>query len=136
MPRIAPATWAVLAVALASCQKPAPPADTGTPTAGDAPASATPKDLPDTSAPNESGAAAASEGVTMRYTCEQGHAVAIVRGEIARVTLADGRVVEIERVADSSPPRYSGEALSFEIGSSGATLGQDETGGFACREAD
>ena len=73
------------------------------------------------------------EGVSMRYRCDGGHAVAIVRGELARVTLADGRVVEIARVADSAPPAYRGEALSFDIGSSGATLGQDEVGGFDCR---
>jgi hypothetical protein len=72
----------------------------------------------------------------MRYRCEQGHRVDIVGGDSARVTLADGRVVDIPRVADSAPPRYSGIALSFEVSSDGATLGQDEVGGFACREAD
>jgi membrane-bound inhibitor of C-type lysozyme len=79
---------------------------------------------------------ASSDSITMRYRCEQGHRVDIVGGDSARVTLADGRVVDIPRVADSAPPRYSGIALSFEVSSDGATLGQDEVGGFACREAD
>ncbi|MCI4568692.1 hypothetical protein [Lysobacter sp. CFH 32150] len=73
------------------------------------------------------------DGVSMRYLCDGGHAVALVRGELARVTLADGRVVEIPRIADSAPPAYRGEALSFEVGSDGGTLGQDEVGGFDCR---
>lgn len=75
-------------------------------------------------------------GVTMRYSCEQGHRVDIIGGSTARVTLADGRAIDIPRIADSAPPRYSGVALSFEVGSDGATLGQDEVGGFACRESD
>ena len=78
----------------------------------------------------------ASDDITMRYGCEQGHRVDIVGGNSARVTLADGRAVDIPRIADSAPPRYAGVALSFEVGSDGATLGQDEVGGFACREAD
>ena len=75
-------------------------------------------------------------GVTMRYSCDQGQRVDILEGKTARVTLADGRVIDLPRVADSAPPRYSGVALSFEVGSDGATLGQDEVGGFACREPD
>jgi hypothetical protein len=136
MRRIFVVMLGLLVVELAACQKPAPPAEPA-PSAGNEPAAATtPADTPDTSAPNEGGAADASAGITMRYSCDGGHGVAIVRGDTARVTLADGRVVEIKRVADSSPPRYSGEALSFEVGNDGGTLGQDETGGFACREAD
>ncbi|KQY51015.1 hypothetical protein ASD14_09260 [Lysobacter sp. Root494] len=75
-------------------------------------------------------------GVTMRYSCEQGHRVDIVGSNTARVILHDGRIIDISRVANSAPPRYAGVALSFDIGSEGATLGQDETGGFACHEAD
>ena len=71
----------------------------------------------------------------MRYSCDQGHRVDIFDAGSARVTLADGRTVDIPRVADSAPPRYAGIALSFEVGSEGAILGQDETGGFACRQA-
>jgi hypothetical protein len=45
-------------------------------------------------------------------------------------------MVEIGRVADRSPPRFRGEAMSFEAGSDAATLSQDEVGGFACLETD
>lgn len=77
-----------------------------------------------------------NDTVTMRYTCEAGHSVAIVGGgRTARVSFADGRTVDIPRVAEAAPPRFSGEALSFDVGSGGATLGQHEVGGFACREA-
>lgn len=108
---------------LGACQKPAPPAEPARPSA-DAPATApTETQKPD-------------DGITMRYRCESGHSVAIVRGERARVTLADGRVVEIARVADSSPPQFEGEALSFEVTGDGATLGQHEVGGFACTAED
>jgi len=112
------------ALMLGACQKPAPPAESTRPSA-DVPAPA-PTDAPK---PDD-------DGITMRYRCESGHSVAIVRGEHARVTLADGRVVEIARVADSSPPQFEGEALSFEVTGDGATLGQHEVGGFACTAED
>jgi hypothetical protein len=73
--------------------------------------------------------------IRVRYSCDQGHRVDIFDAGSARVTLADGRIVDIPRVAGSAPPRYAGIALSFEVGSEGAILGQDETGGFACRQA-
>jgi hypothetical protein len=120
MLRIALVLLPIAALGAASCRKPAAEA----PVTAHGPDAAT--------AP----AARADPDVTMRYACEHGHSVAILRGEIARVSLADGRVVEIPRVADSAPPHYSGVALSFDVGSDGATLGQHEVGGFACREAD
>lgn len=112
------------ACALAGCQRPADD------TANAPPATST---AAVTAPADNATASSADEGVTMRYRCDGGHAVAIVRGGSARVTLADGRIVEIARVADSAPPVYRGEALSFEIGSDGGTLGQDEVGGFDCR---
>jgi len=116
-------TMLVVACGLAACKRPnddmatAPPATSNNADAKPA----------DTATPPP-----ADDGVSMRYRCDGGHAVAIVRGERARVTLADGRIVEIARVADSAPPAYRGEALSFEVGSDGGTLGQDEVGGFDC----
>lgn len=104
---------------LGACQKPGEPA----PPAASAPAT------DDTSKRDD-------DVITMRYRCDSGHSVAIVRGELARVTLADGRVVEITRVTDSSPPQFEGEALSFQITGDGATLGQHEVGGFACTAED
>jgi hypothetical protein len=112
----------VAASALVGCKQPDDAAKASPTMSSDA--DATPAD---TAAPPP------DDGVSMRYRCDGGHAVAIVRGELARVTLADGRVVEISRVADSAPPAYRGEALSFEVGSQGATLGQDEVGGSDCR---
>ena len=113
----------IAACVLAGCQRPAED------TANAPPATSTAA----VTAPADTATASSTdEGVTMRYRCDGGHAVAIVRGESARLTLADGRTVEIARVADSAPPAYRGEALSFEIGSDGGTLGQDEVGGFDC----
>lgn len=72
---------------------------------------------------------------SMRYSCEGGYTVAIV-GDSARVTTQDGRMIELARAADRSPPLFSGEALEFTVASDGAVLGQDEGGAFACQEAD
>lgn len=121
MPRLARA-WPLAAV-LAGCQ-PSP-----SPQAGPVPASAT---LPSSAAPAE---ASPPTDALLRYACDAGHRVELVRGETARVTLSDGRVIDIPRVPGSMPPRYGGEALSFEAGRDGAVLGQHETGGFACHES-
>lgn len=72
---------------------------------------------------------------SMRYSCEGGYTVAIV-GDSARVTTQDGRMIELARAADRSPPLFSGEALEFTVASDGAVLGQDEGGAFACQETD
>lgn len=122
----------IFVTSLAACQKPGPPADS-VPGARDEPAASS--DRPAVPGRTERDAAA-DDSVTMRYACEQGHEIEIVGGDTARIRLNDGRVVEIVRVADSSPPRYSGEALSFDVASTGGTLGQHEVGGFSCREAD
>lgn len=116
------------ALMVASCQEPTSPSDKPS-VSRESPTTPAPTDAIDDTPER-------SDGITMRYTCEQGHSVAIVRGDTARVSLADGRVIDIPRIADSSPPRYSGVALSFDVGSNGATLGQHEVGGFACRESD
>jgi len=109
------------ALLIAACQKPAPPEPA--PPSASTPTSA--------EAPNP-----ADEGVTMRYRCESGLKVTIMRGETARISLADGRVVEIERTAESSPPSYRGEAVAFEVGGDGATLAQDDVGAFDCTAED
>lgn len=99
-----------------------PPPDAGTPAEFADPGAAG-----DPSVPGE-----ATVGVTSRYACDSDHRVDIVRGEVARVTLADGRVIHLRR-SEETPQRYRGEALSFEVRADGATLGQDEVGGFECR---
>lgn len=113
----------LLAITITGCKQPSSPAPDATADTREA-------------LPAQSEQPAAPSGVTMRYSCDQGQRVDIVGGNTAHVTLADGRVVDLQRVPDSAPPRYSGEALSFEVGSDGATLGQDEAGGSACREPD
>jgi len=74
------------------------------------------------------------DSTTMRYSCEGGWNVA-VRGDVVQVTADDGRVIELHRVADRSPPLFAGEALEFSIDGEGAVLGQDEGGPFTCEEA-
>ncbi|MEO6263550.1 MAG: hypothetical protein ABIO58_01025 [Luteimonas sp.] len=71
-------------------------------------------------------------GVTMRYRCGDGNTVEILGADGARVTLSDGRTVDLPRIGDSSPPAYAGEALSFAIGSDGGQLSQDEGGQWDC----
>lgn len=124
IPSCSPILILVATCALIGCKRP----DDGT---ANTPPPATAD--PDATTADTTTPPATGDGVTMRYLCDGGHAVAIVRGELARVTLADGRVVEIPRIADSAPPAYRGEALSFEVGSDGGTLGQHEVGGFDCR---
>ena len=63
--------------------------------------------------------------VTASYRCEQGHRIDIVRDKVARVALADGRVVKIEAIQD----------VLAEAHRQGATL-DDETGHtLACTPA-
>ncbi len=73
--------------------------------------------------------------VTASYRCEQGHRIDIVRDKVARVALADGRVVKIEAIQDSTPPTFMDNGLTFTLSPQGATL-DDETGHtLACTPA-
>lgn len=138
--RIAPALSALaVGLLLGACgpgQPPAPPPpavpDTTAPTAQPSPAvpapagatGATPADPP---AAND----ADDAGTPRLFVCDSGHRVELVGDATARVTLADGRVVDIERA--QGPVEYSGIALSFDLADDGtAVLGQDEVGGFQC----
>ena len=56
-------------------------------------------------------------------------------GDTAQVTADDGRVIELQRMADSSPPLFAGEALEFSVDGDGAVLGQDEGGPYSCEDA-
>ena len=72
----------------------------------------------------------------MDYTCEGGHGVAIIdKGEVARVTLADGSTNDLPRNADETPPSYAGESLAFAVTSTGGMLDHDEVGNFPCKAA-
>jgi hypothetical protein len=73
--------------------------------------------------------------VTASYSCEQGHRIDIVRDKVARVALADGRVVKIEAIQDSTPRTFMDNGLTFTLSPQGATL-DDETGHtLACTPA-
>ena len=108
----------LLAGALAGCnraEQPSAPTADGTDTAPAAP----------TDAPDEGDAM-----VTMRYACD-GHRVAVFGNDHVTVTM-DGRDIDLAHVADSSPPRFSGEALEFSVAADGAVLAQDEGASWAC----
>ena len=68
--------------------------------------------------------------VTMRYACD-GHRVAVFGNDHVTVTM-NGRDIDLAHVADSSPPRFSGEALEFSVAADGAVLAQDEGASWAC----
>ena len=68
--------------------------------------------------------------VTMRYACD-GHRVAVFGNDHVTVTM-DGRDIGLAHVADSSPPRFAGEALEFSVAADGAVLAQDEGASWAC----
>ena len=68
--------------------------------------------------------------VTMRYACD-GHRVAVFGNDHVTVSM-EGRDIDLPYVADSSPPRFAGEALEFSVGADGAILGQDEGASWAC----
>lgn len=80
--------------------------------------------------------APAAEGdtrnVTMRYTCDGDHAVAVHGDASVIVTMADGST-ELPRVADSAPPQFADDTLSFSINAKGAELGHVGVGTFACQ---
>jgi hypothetical protein len=70
--------------------------------------------------------------ITMRYSC-QGDTRIEILGESARALLPDGRVVDLEKVAGSMPPTFTGDSLYFAIGSNDAHLSQEDGGNeLAC----
>ncbi len=119
---------APLLLALAGCaaeRSPAPMEDDD---------AATKQSSPPVSAPASASASAPDDSeVTMRYTCDNDVHVDILRDGIARVALPDGRVVKLSRIAGSTPPVFTGEALYFSIGDEQASLSQDEGTELACR---
>lgn len=116
----------IACLAVAGCE-PAGDAQLGAPAATEPGAAPVEPTLPDV---DDSG----DDSTTMRYSCEGGWNVA-VRGDVVQVTADDGRVIELHRVPDRSPPLFAGEALEFSVDGDGAVLGQDEGGAFVCEEA-
>jgi hypothetical protein len=73
--------------------------------------------------------------VTASFRCQDGHRVDIVRGKVARVTLADGRAVKLELVAGSAPTTFTDNGLYFEMpGTKGATLSDEQNRTLTCSE--
>ena len=101
---------------LAGCNRAEPPPSSP---AGDT-ASTPPVDAPDDG----------DAMVTMRYACD-GHRVAVFGNDHVTVSM-DGRDIDLPYVADSSPPRFAGEALEFSVGADGAVLSQDEGASWTC----
>lgn len=111
---------------LSACQQDRTPRDAASTPSSAEGAQPVPADI----APMQSGKS------VMDYTCEGGHSVAIVDGgNVARVLLADGNTVDLQRSADQAPPFYAGEALEFAVTSNGGMLGQDQVGEFPCKAA-
>ncbi|MDQ3287678.1 MAG: hypothetical protein M3Q42_05335 [Pseudomonadota bacterium] len=71
----------------------------------------------------------------MRYACDGGSAVTIV-GDAARVSAPGDYEIQLQRLAGSAPPIFSGEAMEFAVQSDGAVLNFDGGGLLPCREAD
>ena len=107
----------LLAGTLAGCDRAEPP--TPSPPAGDT-----------ASAPTVDASGDGDAMVTMRYACD-GHRVAVFGNDHVTVSM-DGRDIDLPYVADSSPPRFAGEALEFSVGADGAILGQDEGASWTC----
>lgn len=110
-------------VALAGCER-AP---------SDLPVAADPAAVAPTRPP--SAAAAPLPGASARYACEGGHFVETTAQGRARVTLADGRIVDLDTAAADAgvAGSYAGEALQFTADTEGGgILVQDEDGPFAC----
>lgn len=115
-------TSAVFATGLLACtaDRPETPATDATPATTEAP-------------PPEP---AADQGqVTMRYTCEGDHSVAVHGEASASVTMADG-TRELPRVSNSAPPQFADDLLSFSIHPKGAEVGHAGVGTFACQPAE
>lgn len=110
---------ALFAMTLAACSADRPE----TPATANSPAPAT---NPGPEAP------ALDADVTMRYTCDGDHTVAVHGEKSVTVTTAD-RTTDLPRVAESSPPQFADDTLSFSIDTKGAELGHAGVGSFACR---
>ena len=66
--------------------------------------------------------------VTGSYQCEGGHRVDIVRDQVARIALADGRVALLEVIEGSTPRTYADNGLAIEVMEAGGVDLSDEGG--------
>lgn len=71
--------------------------------------------------------------VVMRYACDADTVVVVLRNGSARVSLPEGRDVDLSRIAGSQPPIFAGSSLYFTVGDEQAHLSQgDETNELVC----
>lgn len=68
----------------------------------------------------------ASENVTLRYACDRGVQVSMLRSGKVDARMPDGTVAHLSRIADSSPPVFSGAGLYFRVEQERAFLSQEE----------
>lgn len=74
--------------------------------------------------------------VTASFQCEGGHHVDIVRDQVARIALADGRVALLEVIEGSTPRTYADNGLVIEVLPGGGADLSDEGGNRqGCEEA-
>ena len=66
--------------------------------------------------------------VTGSFQCEGGHRVDIVRDQVARIALADGRVALLEVIEGSAPRTYTDNGLTIEVLPDGGVDLSDEDG--------
>lgn len=64
--------------------------------------------------------------VTASLRCEGGHRIDIVRDQVARIALADGRVALLEAIEGSTPPTYTDNGLTVEMLADGTADLSDE----------
>jgi len=64
--------------------------------------------------------------VTASFQCEGGHRIDIVRDQMARIALADGRVALLESIRGSNPPTYTDNGLTVEVLADGSADLSDE----------
>lgn len=105
-------------------------------TAPDTPA-ATPAAAPAPDKPVATPAAAPAadhpEGATARYSCDAGVTISILHDETARVVLPNQPEVTLGRVANSTPPVYTGANLYLTVGNGDAHLSQEDGTELGCR---
>ena len=66
--------------------------------------------------------------VTASYRCDEGHRIDIVRDAVARLALADGRVLKIEAIQGSVPPTFMDVGLTISLVSYTEAKLDDEEG--------
>lgn len=71
--------------------------------------------------------------VVMRYACDADTVVVVLRNGSARVSLPEGRDVDLSRITGSQPPIFAGNSLYFTVGDEQAHLSQgDEINELVC----